>query len=189
MTEPDNAADSVQAAPTQETGETPAPAKAVRRPRPSFDWRGFVRENVRMLIVVALLASGVVFVMLGWYGAAHTNIITEQIPYLISGGLLGLGLILVAGMLAMSARQERETELLRKELGRALRDIRAMPAGEPVSAEGASPNGSQVFVLPGGRSYHAASCPLLEGKDGARAMTPAQAVSSAYASCKLCEPG
>ena len=31
---------------------------------------------------------GVVFVLLAWYGAAHTTRVFEQIPYMISGGLL-----------------------------------------------------------------------------------------------------
>ena len=78
------------AAVADESVEQPSPPAAPEKPkraRRRIDWRAFLRENARLLITFALLAAGVVFVILGWYGAAHTNILTEQIPYLISGGL------------------------------------------------------------------------------------------------------
>jgi hypothetical protein len=49
-----------------------------------------------LLIVGGILAPvGIVVVVIGWYGAAHTAYEFEQLPYVISGGLLGLGLILI----------------------------------------------------------------------------------------------
>ena len=172
-----------------EAVEQPAPPPVPEKPkraRRSFDWRVFVRENARMLVTFALLAGGVVFVILGWYGAAHTNILTEQIPYLISGGLLGLGLIIVAGVLAAGAVQERSNDELRREIAQALA---AMGSGAPdrgVRSDAFSMNGHHVFVVPGGRSYHQPGCPILEGKEGVKELEAAQAVASGYAACKLC---
>src|SRR5205085_5781566 len=37
-----------------------------------------------------LMPLGVILVIIGWYGAAHTTRLFEEIPYLISGGLLGI---------------------------------------------------------------------------------------------------
>jgi hypothetical protein len=139
-----------------------------------------------MLATLALLGAGVVFVILGWYGAAHTNILTEQIPYLISGGLLGMGLIIVAGVMAAGASQERSNDELRREIARSLA---AMSSGAPdrgVRADAFSTNGHHVYVVPGGRSYHVAGCPILEGKEGVKELLPAQAAASGYAACKLC---
>jgi hypothetical protein len=49
-----------------------------------------------LLIVGGILAPvGVVVVIIGWYGAAHTAYEFEQLPYVISGGLLGLSLVLI----------------------------------------------------------------------------------------------
>jgi hypothetical protein len=49
-----------------------------------------------LLIVGGILAPvGIVVVIIGWYGAAHTAYEFEQLPYVISGGLLGLGLVLI----------------------------------------------------------------------------------------------
>src|SRR5438270_7645506 len=37
-----------------------------------------------------LMPLGVILVLIGWYGAAHTTRLFEEIPYLISGGMLGI---------------------------------------------------------------------------------------------------
>ncbi len=146
----------------------------------------FVVHNARMLIVLGVLIAGIVIVMLGWYGAAHTNIITEQIPYLISGGLLGLGLIILSGILATSWLQQRSSDDLRRELARALAN--SVPMEARATRESASPNGHAVFALPGGRSYHDAGCPLLEGKQNVKQLLASQAAASGLAPCRLCEP-
>ena len=169
--------------------EQPAPQAAPtpkKRARKRNDWRAFARENARLLVTFALLAAGIIFVILGWYGAAHTNILTEQIPYLISGGLLGLGLIIVAGVLAAGAVQERSNDDLRREIAQALAAIGSGTSDRGVRSDAFSMNGHHVFIVPGGRSYHQPGCPILEGKEGVKELEPAQAVASGYAACKLC---
>ena len=54
-----------------------------------------LRMEERLLMVVGGVVAplGLVVVLLGWWGAAHSPYVFEQLPYLISGGLLGLGLI------------------------------------------------------------------------------------------------
>jgi hypothetical protein len=63
--------------------------------------RSTASDLVRWLLVPASLAvvGGFALMVLGWYGAAHTSRQIEQIPYLISGGLIGLGLVVVGGLL------------------------------------------------------------------------------------------
>ena len=46
---------------------------------------------------------GVVAIILGWVGAANTTRQIEQMPYLISGGVLGLALVVLGGLLLISA--------------------------------------------------------------------------------------
>lgn len=148
--------------------------------------RDFVKENLRTLAALALLVIGVVFVILGWYGAANTNILTEQIPYLISGGLLGIALIIVAGFFASSASLERENRELRRDLLRALGAIGSAAGRPEISATG-NPTDGKVFLVSGGRSYHFAGCPIVEGKDSS-ATTLQEAQRSGYDACKLCGP-
>jgi uncharacterized integral membrane protein len=165
---------------------TTAPAKEERTAPPARAERmQRMRENWRLLVAGALLVLGAVIIMLGWYGTAYTNIFTEQIPYLVSGGLLGLGLLIVAGLLGVSELQAREIRELRKDLNRALSAV-AAGGGSAGGAARRSGNG-QVYVVPGGRSFHLPGCPLLEGKDG-EAYAPARALEAGYTACKLCGP-
>ena len=97
-----------------------------------------------------------------------------------------MGLIIVAGVMAAGASQERSNDDLRREIARSLA---AMSSGAPdrgVRTDAFSSNGHHVFVVPGGRSYHVAGCPILEGKEGVKELLPAQAAASGYAACKLC---
>jgi hypothetical protein len=66
-------------------------AEAVR----SLRTRAGGTDGARLLLTFGgvLVPLGFVLVLLGWYGAAHTANLYEQIPYSISGGMLGLGLI------------------------------------------------------------------------------------------------
>jgi hypothetical protein len=67
--------------------------------------RSTASDLVRWLLVPASIAvvAGFVLMVLGWYGASHTSREIEQIPYLISGGLIGLGLVVVGGLLLSAA--------------------------------------------------------------------------------------
>jgi hypothetical protein len=62
-------------------------------------------DLLRWVLVPAsiLLVAGFALMLLGWVGAARTARQIEQIPYLISGGLIGLGLVFVGSLLLASA--------------------------------------------------------------------------------------
>jgi hypothetical protein len=62
-------------------------------------------EVLKMLVLPGafLAITGFVFMFLGWYGAARTPRAIEQMPYLISGGFIGLGMVFVGGLLLASA--------------------------------------------------------------------------------------
>jgi hypothetical protein len=59
---------------------------------------------------------GIALVIIGWVGASRTVLVAGQIPYLISGGLLGLAFVFLGGFLyfgywlAMLVRDGRERE-------------------------------------------------------------------------------
>lgn len=47
--------------------------------------------------------GGLIALLVGWIGVSGTGYPAEQIPYIISGGLLGLFLLGIAGILWLSA--------------------------------------------------------------------------------------
>jgi hypothetical protein len=61
-------------------------------------------DLVRWMLVPGSIAVvlGFSVMLLGWVGAARTAREIEQIPYLISGGLIGLALVMVGGLLLVS---------------------------------------------------------------------------------------
>ena len=67
----------------------------------------------------ALMTTGIALILLGWLGSAHSTVIEEQVPYLISGGLLGVALAIVGAVCFFShwvtvlIREAREHEAAR----------------------------------------------------------------------------
>ena len=56
-------------------------------------------EQRLLLAGLVLMPLGLVLVLVGWFGASGTTNLTDQVPYLLSGGLLGLGLTIVGAAL------------------------------------------------------------------------------------------
>ncbi|MGH8998783.1 MAG: hypothetical protein ACRDY7_05265 [Acidimicrobiia bacterium] len=50
-----------------------------------------------------LIGGGFLALLVGWLGVSDTTILAAQMPYIISGGMLGLALIGVGAMLWLSA--------------------------------------------------------------------------------------
>jgi hypothetical protein len=104
-------------------------------------------ELVQLVLLPAAIAmlGGFALMILGWYGASRTFRQIEQVPYLISGGLIGLGLVVVGGLLLATAlwlatvrRMQEEAEKRTQLLLEALEDrLRA----EQAASAGASANG------------------------------------------------
>lgn len=56
--------------------------------------------EARLLLAgMVLMPLGLVLVLVGWFGASGTTEFSSQIPYLLSGGLLGLGFTVVGATL------------------------------------------------------------------------------------------
>ena len=50
-------------------------------------------ERILLVLGGIIAPLGLVVVVLGWWGASNTPYLFEQVPYLISGGLLGVALV------------------------------------------------------------------------------------------------
>jgi hypothetical protein len=56
-------------------------------------------EQRLLLAGLVAMPVGLVLILIGYVGASGTTELSSQVPYLISGGLLGLGLIVVGAVL------------------------------------------------------------------------------------------
>jgi hypothetical protein len=64
---------------------------------------------------VVALALGIGALVLGYIGTARTEYIAEQVPYLISGGLVGMMLLTVAAVLWISADLRDEWRVMHRQ--------------------------------------------------------------------------
>jgi uncharacterized membrane protein YeaQ/YmgE (transglycosylase-associated protein family) len=84
--------------------------------------RSSILRHPRFLLALAssLMTIGLTAILLGWVGAAHSTLLEEQVPYLISGGLLGLALSIIGALLVfthwhtVSIREARAFEAARR---------------------------------------------------------------------------
>ena len=99
------------------------------RRRPSL----FGHERFLITVAAALMSLGVAIILIGWNGAANATVVEEQVPYLISGGLLGVALATIGALtlfshwLTVSIREARQHAAARRhdhdELMQALRTL------------------------------------------------------------------
>ena len=81
-----------------------------------------------------LIALGGIALLLGWLGVADTALTSEQLPYVVSGGLVGLALIgtgatlLISGDLRDEWRKLDDIEAAIRQLGDAAPVAPAAPA-------------------------------------------------------------
>jgi hypothetical protein len=96
---------------------------------------GIDGERLLFLLGAIAVPLGVVLVLIGWYGVAGSGLVFEQMPYAVSGGIGGLGLIVIGCTLygcwwvtrAIRDQRERHDALTRQneELVEAVRELRA----------------------------------------------------------------
>ena len=80
-------------------------------------------EQVLLAAAVILFPLGLVFILLGWYGAAHTGRLYAQIDYLISGGLLGVGISVAGGFMYFGYWLSRQLSESRRQNGLTLQSL------------------------------------------------------------------
>ena len=100
-------------------------------------------ELLKMLLLPGAFAvvGGFAFMFLGWYGASRTARGIEQVPYLISGGLIGLGLVFVGALLLACAfwmsMLQRFSEEAEERADARIRELAEQLRAEPVRKQSA----------------------------------------------------
>lgn len=160
---------------------------------------------------IGMIAVGFVVIGLAWDGASELDFIQGQFPYLLSGGLGGLGLI-VGGMALLAVQTVRQAGALEtaqmtalteglaavtttlRERGVAAAVSQALPA--PI-ANGGDPSpppepdlrwDAPELVVVGRSSYHDPSCHLVASRDDLDTMERPDAEEAGLAPCRVCKP-
>jgi hypothetical protein len=156
-------------------------------------------ERTLMILGGIIAPLGLVVIWIGWNGAAHSPFLFEQVPYLISGIGLGLGLVFLGAFFYFA---HWITELVKEGRGQSAALLEAISRLEETvkqqagadrlaaAADGVSPNGSSAtaaadLVATGkGTMAHRPDCVVVAGKPGLRRVGP----EDGLVACKLCDP-
>ncbi len=147
-----------------------------------------------------LVPLGFLVMLLGWYGASRTGYVFDQIPYMISGGLIGLGLALVGSfayfaywLTRMFHQQREQTDRTVAVLERLEAKLADLPAGNGSgsgsgtarAASGRRNGGAQFVATASGTMFHLPDCSVVANRAKVRKV---RADEAGMEPCRLCDP-
>jgi hypothetical protein len=152
---------------------------------------GWTAADVWLLLAAVCFVAGAITLIVTWYEISGLALLAEQLPYLASGGLGGLALV-IAGSSCLSAGRSARIEARLVEL----LSIATEPIGgpgnatdpgfglEPIATVAAEPEG-EVLTVPGGTTYHRPHCRLIAGKE-ASTLPLREATEQGLTPCPVC---
>lgn len=140
-----------------------------------------------LYLSVALIAVGFLLIYLAWNGAAEKDFIQGQFPYLLSGGLGGLGLILCGLTLVTTQSFRRDVLSLQDRIEELL--LQQGSVASPGSATlSAVPDVEDGVFVTAGETYHVASCRTVRGRAGLDLVSADDAAARGLTPCRVCRP-
>jgi hypothetical protein len=148
------------------------------------------------------LYAGVVCVVLGalalyagYNGAATNPVVEAQVPYIISGGLAGLALLLLGGIgiaasvvLKVTGEIRIELHAAREAFTQSNRVTSSVAAAITPDAVAATSTNGYVIVSSTGSSYHRADCRLVERVEVPEKVPRGAAAAQGLHPCRVCNP-
>lgn len=144
------------------------------------------RVHVGRILGLVFVTAGFVVIGKAWDGAASINFTTGQFPYLLSGGFMGLGLIVTGCTLLLLATVRGEREVMSQKLDEVTKLLSRSLTRMQSSSNGVAGSGEQVVA--GETTYHRADCKILQGKTGLSTLTVEQAAAEGLTACRVCDP-
>jgi hypothetical protein len=183
--------------PAQQPAEAAAPPAAPAAPPAATSRPAQVRElwyrNLQVILFTTgavLMPGGIFAIFLGWYGVAHTKYQYDQLPYVVSGGLIGLALVFIGGFLyfgawlSRMANEQRESTRRLADSMLALADIVARQGGAAAPTSAAAVD-DELVLAGSGSTLHRRDCPLIAHREDLR---PAGGERNGYHTCRVCRP-
>jgi hypothetical protein len=144
------------------------------------------RVYVGRLLGELFVTAGFVVIGKAWDGAASINFTTGQFPYLLSGGFMGLGLIVTGCTLLLLTTVRGEREVMTQKLDEVTKLLSRSLTRMSASSNGLAGTGEQVVA--GETTYHRPDCKILQGKTGLATLTIEQAAAEGLSACRVCDP-
>ena len=133
---------------------------------------------------------GFLALFLGYMGVSGETIVEKQLPYLLSGGLAGIALVVFGARLLLIQDLRRDSGRLDRleTMVAQLHGALLSRPDAPRQRVEATPEAGVWMALPSGTSFHTSSCPMLTGKERAEQVDQRDVASRNLVPCPLCEP-
>ena len=151
-------------------------------------------------LALIVIAFGLLAIGIGWNGAAGrggqvkvtnadgtTTYVTDnraQFPWLLSGGFVGLSLVIVGSALLVSQSNRADRARLEAKFDEV---IDALGTTNLRSAS-LAPQDVSGLVAAGTTSYHRPDCRLVDGREETEFLTADEAVDRGLRPCRICVP-
>jgi len=130
-----------------------------------------------------IVLIGFAVIGLGYNGIAGSLLdIRAQLPYLISGGFLGLAIVSFGVGLIINASAREDRSRLEGVL------LQLLDAQQMGSAPTRVPSSADGLFAAGAASYHRPDCRLVDGREEVSYVTGAEAASRSLTPCRVCKP-
>ena len=146
--------------------------------------RGDRQIRYARILGLCFIVAGFAAIAFGWSGAARVACPDCQLPYLLSGGAAGLGLVIV-GAIALVIAQIRAAQFSFQDQVRQINQAVVRVAG--LAASGANGH-KDPQVVAGQSTYHRPDCRLVQGKSDLERVTVETAVMTGLSPCRVCNP-
>lgn len=157
----------------------------------------------RLAVAGGSAALGAIALVAGWVGVSGTRLISDQLSYLASGSVIGLGL-LGLGAMVLIADFMLEQEASIRELRMMLVDLlevgdrapqhngngQAGPASTTEWSLASAPaaGGPDLVGVAGARRVHRPACSLVTAKPNLVSYTVEEAAAAELQPCRICTP-
>ena len=134
---------------------------------------------------IILLGLGLVAILFAWNGAAGERLVAAQIPYFVSGGLIGVSLVGIGCtmMIIQAARTDRARMEAKYDALMA-----ALERGLATGGGAGVPRDLRGLVAAGSASFHRPECRLVDGREDVTYLTPEEARARFLNPCRVCMP-
>ncbi|HEX9774854.1 MAG TPA: hypothetical protein VGB83_04660 [Actinomycetota bacterium] len=146
--------------------------------------------RLALYLGVALVAVGFIAMYQGYNGTATNPLVQAQIPYVVSGGLVGLALVALGGVtvgvyVLLRVQADFRVELM--AMREAIENLSESIAGRAAPSV-ADPGDDTVLVPRGGGSFHRRDCRLIDRAEHVRPLSRGGAEREGLLPCRICKP-
>ena len=140
------------------------------------------------ILGLAFITGGFIVIYFAWDGSASINFAQGQIPYLLSGGAMGVALVVTGSLLLLLATVRSERQIMSEKFDEVTTLLGRNLAGLQFASSTNGGSEANIKVIAASSHYHRSECKILQGKTNLLSVPLAQAVAEGLQSCRVCEP-